>query len=74
MKLLKDKVANFGKQNARITKQNKTGSKFFESETKNIHKMFQIVSLERGESLDQLWEELLRMVVEIPPTWHAMES
>jgi hypothetical protein len=27
MKLLKDKVANFDKQNARIVKQNKTGSK-----------------------------------------------
>ena len=27
MKLLKDKVANFDKQNARIMKQNKTGSK-----------------------------------------------
>jgi hypothetical protein len=39
MKLLKDKVANFGKQNARITKQNKTGSKFLESETKYLDKL-----------------------------------
>ena len=54
MKLLKDKVANFGKQNARITKQNKTGSKYGASVTKYFHKILQIVSLERMESLDQL--------------------
>ena len=54
MKLLKDKVANFGKQNARITKQNKTGSKYLPSATKYFYKLLQIVSLERMESLDQL--------------------
>ena len=54
MKLLKDKVANFGKQNARITKQNKTGSKYLTAVTKYLNKLLQIVSLERMESLDQL--------------------
>ena len=54
MKLLKGKVANFGKQSARITKQNKTGSKNLTSVTKYFYKLLQIVSLGRMESLDQL--------------------
>ena len=39
MKLLKDKVANFGKQSARITKQIKTGSKYLTSVTKYFYKL-----------------------------------